>query len=102
MFKVWHSKTETLRKEAYCLVSKIFFNFLSVELHVANFGRVNTDCVHKFESPGPILFLLDCTIPIKPTRNVKNFVCFLCPNSKRMCFNRLYTGNRKCDYWPEL
>ena len=36
-----------------------------------NFCRVNTDCLHKFESPGPILFLLDCTIPIKPTRNVR-------------------------------
>ena len=62
----------------------VFWHFLSVELHVANFGRVNTDRVHKFGSPGPILFLLDCTIPIKPTRNVKNFVCFLCPNSKRI------------------
>ena len=48
----------------------MFFD-IPCQLHVPNFGRVNTDCVHKFESPGPILFLRDCTIPIKPTHNVK-------------------------------
>ena len=56
------------------LISDWFSKDIDKDDYMLNPEIVYTDCVHKFESPEHILFLLDCTNPIEPTRNVKYHV----------------------------